>query len=82
VVSYAVVIATGVAVDGPGGARGFAVGASEDGAFSTASLDTLRARGWTGTQLLMPTTPARLNAATSAVLLGAARRPCPRGHRA
>jgi putative transposase len=45
VVSQAVVIATGVAADGHREVLGFAVGDSEDGAFWTAFLRTLKARG-------------------------------------
>src|SRR5215213_7062906 len=51
VVSQAVVIATGVAADGHREVLGFAVGDSEDGAFWTAFLRSLKARGLTGTQL-------------------------------
>ena len=45
VVSQTVVIATGVAADGHREVLGFAVGDSEDGAFWTAFLRTLKARG-------------------------------------
>jgi transposase-like protein len=45
VVSQAVVIATGVAADGHREVLGCAVGDSEDGAFWTAFLRTLKARG-------------------------------------
>src|SRR3954466_11244876 len=51
VVSQAVVIATGVAADGHREVLGFAVGDSEDGAFWTAFLRSLKARGLAGTQL-------------------------------
>ena len=46
VVSQAVVIATGVAADGHREVLGFAVGDSEDGAFWTAFLRSLRLAGW------------------------------------
>jgi putative transposase len=53
VVSQAVVIATGVAADGHREVLGFAVGDSEDGAFWTAFLRSLKARGLAGTQLVV-----------------------------
>jgi putative transposase len=48
VVSQAVVIATGVAADGRREVLGFEVGDSEDGAFWTAFLRSLKSRGLTG----------------------------------
>ncbi len=72
VVSQAVVIATGVAADGHREVLGFAVGDSEDGAFWTAFLRSLKARGLTGTQLVISDAHAGLKAAIEAVLLGAA----------
>ena len=45
VVSQAVVVATGVAADGHREVLGFDVGDSEDGAFWTAFLRSLKARG-------------------------------------
>jgi putative transposase len=71
VVSQAVVIATGVAADGHREVLGFAVGDSEDGAFWTAFLRSLKARGLTGTQLVISDAHTGLNAAIAAVLLGA-----------
>ena len=47
------VIATGVAADGRREVLGFDVGDSEDGAFWTGFLRRLRARGLTGTQLVI-----------------------------
>jgi len=46
VVSQAVVVATGVCGDGRREVLGFAVGDSEDGAFWTQFLRSLKARGW------------------------------------
>ncbi|MCW2613666.1 MAG: transposase mutator type [Frankiales bacterium] len=90
VVSQAVVIATGVAADGRREVLGFAVGDSEDGAFWTAFLRSLKARGLTGTQLVISDAHAGLKAAIEAVLLDAcwqrssadisARREVPVGH--
>ena len=76
VVSQAVVIATGVAADGHREVLGFAVGDSEDGAFWTAFLRSLKARGLAGTQLVISDAHAGLKAAISAVLLGAAWQRC------
>ncbi len=76
VVSQAVVIATGVAADGRREVLGFAVGDSEDGAFWTAFLRSLKARGLAGTQLVISDAHAGLKAAIEAVLLGAAWQRC------
>jgi putative transposase len=76
VVSQAVVIATGVAADGHREVLGFAVGDSEDGAFWTAFLRSLKARGLAGTQLVISDAHAALKAAIGAVLLGAAWQRC------
>jgi putative transposase len=76
VVSQAVVIATGVAADGHREVLGFAVGDSEDGAFWTAFLRSLKARGLTGTQLVISDAHAGLKAAIEAVLLGASWQRC------
>jgi putative transposase len=76
VVSQAVVIATGVAADGRREVLGFAVGDSEDGAFWTAFLRSLKARGLAGTQLVVSDAHAGLKAAIGAVLLGAAWQRC------
>src|SRR5215210_4819602 len=76
VVSQAVVIATGVAADGHREVLGFAVGDSEDGAFWTAFLRSLKARGLAGTQLFISDAHTGLKAAIGAVLLGAAWQRC------
>src|SRR3712207_8269231 len=62
--------------DGHRAVRGFAVGDSEDGAFWTAFLRTLKARGLAGTQLVISDAHAGLKAAIAAVLLGAAWQRC------
>jgi putative transposase len=76
VVSQAVVIATGVAADGRREVLGFAVGDSEDGAFWTAFLRSLKARGLTGTQLVISDAHTGLKAAIAAVFLGASWQRC------
>ncbi len=76
VVSQAVVIATGVAADGHREVLGFAVGDSEDGAFWTAFLRSLKARGLAGTQLVISDAHPGLKAAIGAVLLGASWQRC------
>jgi transposase-like protein len=53
VVAQAVVVATGVCGDGHREVLGFAVGDSEDGAFWTAFLRSLKARGLAGVQLVI-----------------------------
>src|SRR3954463_8582231 len=75
-VSQAVVIATRGAADGHREVLGFAVGDSEDGAFWTAFLRSLKARGLTGTQLVISDAHTGLKAAIAAVLLGAAWQRC------
>jgi len=72
VVSQAVVLATGVAADGHREVLGFAVGDSEDGAFWTAFLPSLKARGLSGTQLVISDAHTGLTGAIETVLLGAA----------
>jgi transposase-like protein len=72
VVSQAVVVATGVAADGHREVLGFDVGDSEDGAFWTAFLRSLKARGLAGVQLVISDAHAGLQAAIGSVLLGAA----------
>jgi len=76
VVSQAVVIATGVRADGWREVLGFAVGDSEDGAFWTAFLRSLKARGLGGVQLVVSDAHTGLKQAISAVLLGAAWQRC------
>ena len=55
VVSQAVVVATGVAADGHREVLGFDVGDSEDGAFWTAFLRSLRPAAWPGCSWSSPT---------------------------
>jgi putative transposase len=76
VVSQAVVVATGVAADGHREVLGFDVGDSEDGAFWTAFLRSLRTRGLAGVQLVISDAHAGLQAAISAVLIGASWQRC------
>jgi putative transposase len=76
VVSQAVVIATGVRADGWREVLGFAVGDSEDGAFWTAFLRSLKARGLAGVQLVISDAHTGLKQAIGAVLLGAAWQRC------
>ena len=71
VVSQAVVIATGVTSDGRREVLGFDVGDSEDGAFWTAFLRSLKARGLAGVQLVIPDAHTGLKQAIGAVMLGA-----------
>jgi putative transposase len=76
VVSQAVVIATGVRADGWREVLGFAVGDSEDGAFWTAFLRSLKARGLGGVQLVISDAHTGLKQAISAVFLGSAWQRC------
>ena len=76
VVSQAVVIATGVAADGHREVLGFAVGDSESEVFWTAFLRSLKARGLTGTQLVISDAHTGLQAATSSVLLASSWQRC------
>jgi putative transposase len=76
VVSQAVVVATGVAADGHREVLGFEVGDSEDGAFWTAFLRSLKTRGLAGVQLVISDAHAGLKNAIAAVLLGAAWQRC------
>jgi putative transposase len=76
VVSQAVVVATGVAADGRREVLGFDVGDSEDGAFWTAFLRSLKTRGLHGIQLVISDAHAGLKQAIEAVLLGAAWQRC------
>ncbi len=76
VVSQAVVVATGVAADGRREVLGFDVGDSEDGAFWTAFLRTLRTRGLTGVQLVISDAHTGLTQAIEAVLLGTSWQRC------
>src|SRR4051794_746180 len=76
VVSQAVVVATGVRADGWREVLGFAVGDSEDGAFWTAFLRSLKARGLGGVQLVISDAHTGLKSAIAAVLLGASWQRC------
>jgi putative transposase len=76
VVSQAIVVATGVSADGRREVLGFAVGDSEDGAFWTAFLRSLKARGLAGTKLVISDAHAGLKAAIAAVMIGAAWQRC------
>jgi putative transposase len=76
VVSQAVVIATGVRADGWREVLGFAVGDSEDGAFWTAFLRSMKARGLGGVQLVISDAHTGLKQAIGAVLLGSSWQRC------
>ncbi len=76
VVSKAIVIATGVTTSGDREVLGLAVGDSEDGAFWTAFLRSLRARGLSGVRLVISDAHEGLKAAIGAVLLGSAWQRC------
>ena len=76
VVSQAIVVATGVRADGWREVLGFAVGDSEDGAFWTAFLRSLKARGLGGVQLVISDAHIGLKHAINAVLIGAAWQRC------
>jgi putative transposase len=76
VVSQAVVIATGVAADGRREVLGFSVGDSEDGAFWTQFLRSLKARGLGGVQLVISDAHEGPRQAIAAVLIGAAWQRC------
>jgi len=76
VVSRAVVIATGVTADGGREVLGLDVGDSEDGAFWTAFLRSLKARGLAGVQLVVSDAHTGLKAAIGAVMAGAGWQRC------
>ncbi|ETB16153.1 transposase, partial [Mycobacterium avium subsp. avium 11-4751] len=75
-VSQAVVIATGVAADGRREVLGFDVGDSEDGAFWTAFLRSLKTRGLSGVQLVISDAHTGLRSAIEAILIGASWQRC------
>ena len=75
-VSQAIVVATGVTADGRREVLGFAVGDSEDGAFWTAFLRSLKTRGLAGTKLVISDAHSGLKAAIAAVMLGASWQRC------
>jgi transposase-like protein len=76
VVSRAVVVATGVSMDGHREVLGCAVGDSEDGAFWTEFLRPLRARGLSGVRLVISDQHLGLKAAVEAVMVGSAWQRC------
>jgi putative transposase len=76
VVSKAVVIATGVTAKGDREVLGLAVGDSEDGAFWTAFLRSLRSRGLAGVRLVVSDAHEGLKGAIAAILLGSAWQRC------
>ncbi len=76
VVSRAVVVATGVSMDGHREVLGCAVGDSEDGAFWTEFLRSLRARGLLGVRLVISDQHLGLKAAVEAVKVGSAWQRC------
>lgn len=76
IVSQAVVIATGITTDGHREVLGLAVGDSEDKAFWTEFLRSLRARGLSGVRLVISDAHTGLVAATRTVMLGAAWQRC------
>jgi transposase-like protein len=76
VVSRAVVIATGVTSSGDREVLGIDVGDSEDGAFWTAFLKGLRARGLNGVQLVISDHHLGLKQAIGAVFVGASWQRC------
>jgi putative transposase len=76
VVSRAVVIATGVTADGGREVLGLDVGDSEDGAFWTAFLRSLKARGLAGVQLVISDAHTGLTQAIAAVMAGASWQRC------
>jgi len=76
VVSRAVVVATGVSREGDREVLGVDVGDSEDGAFWTQFLRSLRARGLHGTQLVISDAHTGLIQAIEAVLIGACWQRC------
>jgi putative transposase len=76
VVAQAVVIATGVCSDGRREVLGFAVGDSEDGAFWTAFLRSLKARGLAAVQLVIADAHLGLRQAVQTTMAGAAVQRC------
>ena len=76
VVSRAVVVATGVATSGDREILGLSLGDSEDEAFWSDFLRSLRGRGLAGVQLVVSDHHAGLKAAIAKVLLGASWQRC------
>ena len=75
-VSQAVVVATAVRADGNREVLGFDVGDSEDGAFWTSFLRSLKARGLHGVQLVISDAHEGLKVAVGAVFAGATWQRC------
>lgn len=76
VVSRAVVVATGVGEDGSREVLGIAIGDSEDAAFWTEFLQSLRGRGLSGVQLVISDSHLGLKAAIAKVFPGASWQRC------
>jgi putative transposase len=76
VVSRAVVVATGVTATGDREVLGVDIGDTENGAFWTAFLRSLRTRGLAGVQLMISDQHAGLKAAIESVMVGAAWQRC------
>jgi putative transposase len=76
VVSKAIVVGTGVTEHGEREVLGLAVGDSEDGAFWTAFLRSLRARGLGGVRLVISDGHTGLKGAIGSVFLGSAWQRC------
>ncbi len=76
VVSKAIIVATGVSADGSREVLGVAVGDSEDKAFWTAFLRSLRARGLGGVRLVISDAHEGLRQSIEAVMLGASWQRC------
>jgi len=76
VVSRAVVVATGVTMDGQREVLGCAVGDSEDQAFWTEFLRSLRSRGLSGVRLVVSDQHLGLKGAVSSVMVGVAWQRC------
>jgi putative transposase len=76
VCGQAVVIATGISADGRREVLGFDVGDSESGAFWTAFLRSLKARGLAGVQLVTSDAHTGLKTAIDSILLGASWQRC------
>ncbi len=76
VVSRAVVVATGVSIEGTREVLGVAVGDSEDAAFWTQFLQSLRQRGLQGVQLVISDSHLGLTSAIAKVFPGASWQRC------
>ena len=76
VLSRAVVVATGVTATGDREVLGVDIGDTENGAFWTAFLRSLRTRGLSGVQLMISDQHAGLKSAIESVMVGAAWQRC------